>query len=71
MFLFCLNAAVLIACICHPVSILGKILAWKPLCWIGSRSYGIYLWHYPVMVLGTPIHEIGNPPIGASSCSFY
>ena len=27
---------------------------------IGSRSYGIYLWHYPVMVLGTPIHEIGN-----------
>ncbi|ACA41312.1 acetyltransferase [Lysinibacillus sphaericus] len=61
MFLFCLNAAVLIACICHPVSILGRILAWKPLCWIGSRSYGIYLWHYPVMVLGTPIHEIGNP----------
>ncbi|MED3797965.1 acyltransferase family protein [Lysinibacillus capsici] len=61
MFLFCLNAAVLIACISHPVSILGKILAWKPLCWIGSRSYGIYLWHYPVMVLGTPIHEIGNP----------
>ncbi|WP_369378957.1 acyltransferase family protein [Lysinibacillus fusiformis] len=61
MFLFCLNAAVLIACVCHPVSILGRILAWKPLCWIGSRSYGIYLWHYPVMVLGTPIHEIGNP----------
>jgi len=61
MFLFCLNAAVLIACICHPVSILGRMLAWKPLCWIGSRSYGIYLWHYPVMVLGTPIHEIGNP----------
>lgn len=61
MFLFCLNSAVLIACVCHPVSILGRILAWKPLCWIGSRSYGIYLWHYPVMVLGTPIHEIGNP----------
>ncbi|MDC6267803.1 acyltransferase family protein [Lysinibacillus fusiformis] len=61
MFLFCLNAAVLIACVCHPVSILGRILAWKPLCWIGSRSYSIYLWHYPVMVLGTPIHEIGNP----------
>ncbi|WP_155591678.1 acyltransferase family protein [Lysinibacillus cavernae] len=61
MFLFCLNAAVLIACICHPVSILGKILSWKPLCWVGSRSYGIYLWHYPVMVLGTPTHEIGNP----------
>lgn len=61
MFLFCLNAAILIACVCHPISILGKILSLKPLRWIGSRSYGIYLWHYPIMVLGTPVTEIGNP----------
>jgi len=61
MFLFCLNAAILIACVCHPISILGKLLSLKPLRWIGSRSYGIYLWHYPIMVLGTPVHEIGNP----------
>lgn len=61
MFLFCLNAALLIACVCHPASFLGKLLAWKPLRWIGSRSYGIYLWHYPIIVLGTPVHEIGNP----------
>lgn len=61
MFLFCINAAILIACVCHPGSFLGKLLSLKPLCWIGSRSYGIYLWHYPIMVLGTPVHEIGNP----------
>lgn len=61
MFLFCLNAAVLIACVCHPISFLGKVLSMKPLRWIGSRSYGIYLWHYPIIVLGTPVHEIGNP----------
>lgn len=61
MLLVCLNATILIACVCHPASILGKLLAWKPLLWIGSRSYGIYLWHYPVIVLGTPVHEIGNP----------
>lgn len=61
MFVFCLNAAILIGCVCHPVSFLGKILSWKPLRWIGSRSYGIYLWHYPIIVLGTPVHEIGNP----------
>ncbi|MGE7090921.1 acyltransferase family protein [Lysinibacillus sp. NPDC048646] len=61
MFLVCINAAILIACVCHPVSFLGKLLSWKPLCWIGSRSYGIYLWHYPIMVLGTPVHEIGDP----------
>ncbi|MGE7112174.1 acyltransferase family protein [Lysinibacillus sp. NPDC047702] len=61
MFVFCLNAAILIGCVCHPVSFLGKILSWKPLRWIGSRSYGIYLWHYPIIVLGTPVYEIGNP----------
>jgi len=61
MFLFCINAALFIACVCHPASFLGKVLSWKPLCWIGSRSYGIYLWHYPIIVLGTPVYEIGNP----------
>ncbi|MFO1443355.1 acetyltransferase [Bacillus sp. Bva_UNVM-123] len=61
MLLVCVNAAILIACISHPVSFLGKLLSFKPLCWIGSRSYGIYLWHYPVIVLSTPVAEIGNP----------
>lgn len=61
MLLVCLNTAILIACVCHPSSLLGKLLSWKPLRWIGTRSYGIYLWHYPVMVLGTPVQEIGNP----------
>lgn len=61
MLLVCVNAAILIACISHPVSFLGKLLSFKPLRWIGSRSYGIYLWHYPVMVLSTPVYEIGTP----------
>lgn len=59
--LVCINAAILIACVCHPASFLGNLLSWKPLRWIGSRSYGIYIWHYPVTVLGTPVQEIGNP----------
>ncbi len=61
MLLICINVAILIACVCHPASFLGKLLSWKPLRWIGSRSYGIYLWHYPIIVLGTPVYEIGNP----------
>mgnify|MGYP000844607741 FL=1 len=61
MLLFSLNAAVLIACICHSKSYLGHLLSWKPLSWIGKRSYGIYLWHYPIIVLSTPIYEMGNP----------
>ncbi|QOQ55656.1 acyltransferase family protein [Bacillus amyloliquefaciens] len=61
MLLISITAAVLVACICHPSSFLGHVLSWKPLRWIGTRSYGIYLWHYPVIVLSTPVQEIGNP----------
>lgn len=55
------TAAILIACVCHPSSFLGNLLSWRPLRWLGTRSYGIYLWHYPVIVLSTPVQEIGNP----------
>lgn len=61
LFLISLNAAILIACVCNPISYLQHIFSWKPLRWIGERSYGIYLWHYPIIVLSTPVYEIGNP----------
>lgn len=61
MLLISLNAAVLIACVSHPGCFLGQLLSWKPLSWIGKRSYSIYLWHYPVIVLSTPVYEIGHP----------
>ena len=43
-----------VAALAHPACRLGPILGWKPLRWVGVRSYGIYLWHFPIIVLTTP-----------------
>jgi peptidoglycan/LPS O-acetylase OafA/YrhL len=43
--------ALVVAAAVHPASSVGKILGLGPLRWLGVRSYGIYLWHYPVIVL--------------------
>ncbi|OMF80531.1 acetyltransferase [Paenibacillus peoriae] len=49
-----LVTAIVVAALAHPVSHLGRLLGIKPLRWIGARSYGLYLWHVPVITLTTP-----------------
>jgi peptidoglycan/LPS O-acetylase OafA/YrhL len=48
-----------VAALAHPASWLGPALGWAPLRWLGVRSYGIYLWHYPIIVLTTPTLQKG------------
>ncbi len=52
--LVALASALLVASASHPASSIGKVLGTTPLVWIGARSYGIYLWHWPVMALTRP-----------------
>ena len=55
-----------IAALTHPASQLGRLLGSEPLRWIGVRSYGLYLWHEPVIALTTPNANLGVQPLRAS-----
>lgn len=46
-----LLTAVVIAALAHPAGRLGKLMGCKPLVWTGKRSYSLYIWHYPVIIL--------------------
>lgn len=46
--------ALVVAAVAAPESLLGRALGWSPLRWLGVRSYGVYLWHYPMIVLTAP-----------------
>ena len=40
---------------------ISKALSFRPIVFIGKISYSLYLWHFPIIVLTTPVSEIGNP----------
>ncbi|MEX2448099.1 MAG: acyltransferase family protein [Solirubrobacterales bacterium] len=54
-----------VAAMAHPASRLGPIVGCRPMRWIGERSYGIYLWHLPIIVLTTPEAAQGADPLRA------
>jgi peptidoglycan/LPS O-acetylase OafA/YrhL len=57
--LLALLSALLLVAVTYPGSLSGRLLGSAVPRWIGERSYGIYLWHMPVVAF-TPHHEPGT-----------
>lgn len=55
-------AAAVLAAVAHPNTLLGKAFGIAPLRWVGERSYGLYLWHLPVIVF-TPQDVLATQPV--------
>ncbi|HFJ9318608.1 TPA: acyltransferase family protein [Bacillus tropicus] len=60
MVLLSIATALLVANLAHPASRIAQFLRFRPLRWVGVRSYGIYLWHYPILTLTTPKVNAGD-----------
>jgi peptidoglycan/LPS O-acetylase OafA/YrhL len=47
----CVGSALIIGAGESGSSLVGKVLAWRPVVFVGLISYSLYLWHWPVIVL--------------------
>jgi peptidoglycan/LPS O-acetylase OafA/YrhL/CubicO group peptidase (beta-lactamase class C family) len=51
--------AIVIAALAHPgARLMPRLLGWRPLRVIGLRSYGLYLWHWPVFMVTRPALDV-------------
>ncbi|MFI5896494.1 acyltransferase family protein [Actinoplanes sp. NPDC051513] len=58
-------AAALIAGMRDQATGLIRVFTWRPVVWLGERSYAIYLWHLPLITVA-PEHGYGKPGILAA-----
>jgi peptidoglycan/LPS O-acetylase OafA/YrhL len=50
----CLGAAMIIAAGELGPTLVGRVLGWRPVTFIGLISYSLYLWHWPIIVFHGP-----------------
>ena len=61
-----LTTVAAIMAVVHPYAHIGsRLLGSAPMRWVGVRSYGIYLWHWPVFMVTRPELDVpfGGVPL--------
>ncbi|HUC06335.1 MAG TPA: acyltransferase [Acidimicrobiales bacterium] len=52
------TSAIIVNLVTHPARGIDLVLGSKPLVWLGKRSYGFYLWHWPFYVIVTSYWKV-------------
>ena len=52
--LMALASGIIVHAVTQPKSMLGKVLGCPPLAVAGKRGFGVYLWHYPLLLVMNP-----------------
>ncbi len=60
-FLVSVLSGIAIVGLCAPHGLLARVFSLAPLVWLGKRSYGLYLWHYPLLLLMNPPTDFEEP----------
>src|SRR4051794_28264369 len=63
--LFSVTALVAVLATAHSQGAAVRVLACPPVRWLGERSYGVYLWHWPVFVFTRPHLDLSTGSLGA------
>jgi peptidoglycan/LPS O-acetylase OafA/YrhL len=74
-----LAAALILDVLASPQSLFKRLMAMKWLVWVGSVSYGLYLWHWPIFFgmdrfgfKGWTVVLVGTPvTLAVVSLSYY
>jgi peptidoglycan/LPS O-acetylase OafA/YrhL len=62
---FSATALVAVLATAHSHGLAAKVLGCPPVRWLGERSYGVYLWHWPVFVFTRPHLDLPTSSLGA------
>ncbi len=57
----------LVACLPGRPSTYTELMRLRPLAWVGERSYGLYLWHWPVLLIVIELRGSGSAELDASA----
>jgi peptidoglycan/LPS O-acetylase OafA/YrhL len=49
------STALVLCVVLQPEHRIARALSLKPLLWVGRRSYGLYIYHLPILVLVSPL----------------